>query len=185
MCVGFISFEVRVKIGNLYIVYGNICRTGFGVINQLLFKRDFERLYRNDFEKGREGATEQIRAWPHSALTYDPTISVEGNRFLLTGFQPWGGGCLRALLLRALLSCENHCFPCSPKGYKPKPWPEVPHICPSASHANRSPSPLEGALVGFRVTILSQQLSPSGCGVCCSQPPCSGSGKHVLCYTGS
>ena len=39
--------------------------------------------------------------------------------------------------------------------------------------------------MGFRVTVLSQQLSPAGSGVCCPQPPCNGSGKHVLCYTGS
>ena len=47
-----------------------------------------------------------------------------------------------------------------------------------------SPSTLEGILVGFRVAILSQQLSPSESGVCCSQPLCTGSGKHVPCYTG-
>ena len=55
----------------------------------------------------------------------------------------------------------------------------------SAGCTNSPPSPLEGAPVGFRVTILSQQLSPSGSGVCCSQPPCSGWGKHAPCYTGS
>ena len=94
---------------------------------------------------------------------------------------------LRALLLRVLLFHETQNSPCSPKVYKPKPFPEVPHflICPSASHANRSPSSLQSALVGFRVSILSQQLSPSGSGVCCSQPPCSGSGKHVPCDPGS
>ena len=39
--------------------------------------------------------------------------------------------------------------------------------------------------MGFKVAILLQQLSPSGSGVCCPQPPCSGPGKHMLCYTGS
>ena len=33
--------------------------------------------------------------------------------------------------------------------------------------------------------IVWQHLSPSGSGVHCPQPPCSGSGKHVPCYTGS
>ena len=36
--------------------------------------------------------TVQTRALPPGALTDDPAISVEENRFLLTGFQPWGGG---------------------------------------------------------------------------------------------
>ena len=35
-------------------------------------------------------------------------------------------------------------------------------ICPSAGHANRSPSSLKCALVDFREAILSQQLPPSG-----------------------
>ena len=47
------------------------------------------------------------------------------------------------------------------------------------SQLHRLPSSLEGALVGFRVAILSQQLSPSRSGIPCSQPPCSSSGKHV------
>ena len=75
-------------------------------------------------------------------------------------------------------------FPCSQKGYKPKPCSEVPHILisPSAGHTNRSPSSPEGALVGFRVAILLKQLSPSGSGVCYIQPPCSGSGKHAVLH---
>ena len=44
---------------------------------------------------------------------------------------------------------------------------------------------MESTLVGFKITILSQQLSPSGSGLHCSQPPCIGSRKHVPCYTGS
>lgn len=34
--------------------------------------------------------TEQAGPWPRGALTHDPSISVEGNRYLLTGFQPGG-----------------------------------------------------------------------------------------------
>ena len=51
---------------------------------------------------------------------------------------------------------QNPELPLLPKGYKPKPWPEVPHVpvCPSASHASRSASSLERALVGSRVAIL-------------------------------
>ena len=51
-------------------------------------------------------------------------------------------GVLRALLLRALLSQETQSILCFPKGYKPKPCPEVPKIliCPSSSHVNRSPT---------------------------------------------
>ena len=39
--------------------------------------------------------------------------------------------------------------------------------------------------MGLRVTIFSQQLCPLGSGVRYSQPPFSGSGKHMPCYTGS
>ena len=39
--------------------------------------------------------------------------------------------------------------------------------------------------MGFRITILLQQLSPSGSGVNCPQPQCSGPGKHVPCYSRS
>ena len=115
-------------------------------------------------------------------------MSVEGNRILLTGFQPWRGwGCWehsgseppsptrpRAFLASQEATSQNHAqkFP-------------VSLICPSVSPAKRSPTSLECTLVGFRVAILSQQLSPSGSGECCSQPPCSGPGKHVPCYTGS
>ena len=34
--------------------------------------------------------TEQTGARPHGTLTHDPIVSVEENRFLLTGFQPRG-----------------------------------------------------------------------------------------------
>ena len=100
---------------------------------------------------------------------------------------PTSGG-LGALLLGALLSQEAQLFPCSPPGYKPKTCPRVPHflICSEAGHANSSPSSPEGILMGFKVIILSQQLSPSGSGVHCPQPPCrSCPGKHMLCYTAS
>ena len=82
------------------------------------------------------------------------------------------------------LSHERQNFPCSPKGYKPKPCPEVPHvlICPSASHTTRSLSSLKCALVG--VTILSQQLfCPLGSRVCFPQSPYSSPGNPVPCYT--
>ena len=36
--------------------------------------------------------TEQTRLQPRGTLTHGPTISAEENRFLLTGFQPWGRG---------------------------------------------------------------------------------------------
>ena len=42
---------------------------------------------------------------------------------------------------------------------------------------------LEGTLVSFRITILLKQLSPSGSGVLCAQPPFSSPGKHTLSYT--
>ena len=55
--------------------------------------------------------TEQIKAQPCGAITHDPVISVVGNRFLFTGFQPqWGE--LRALLFRALFSQKTQHFPC-------------------------------------------------------------------------
>ena len=99
-----------------------------------------------------DNATKQTGPRPlGSSDSRAPTISAEGDRFLLAGFQPWCWGrglVLRALLFRALLSHETQNVPCSPKGYKPKPCPEVPHILtPSAGHANRSPSSLECAPV--------------------------------------
>ena len=120
----------------------------------------------------------------------DPTISVKGNSFLLTGFQPWGRGwrwcrkrsCSkssfptrpRASVASQKATCQNHAqkFPISLSVFKP------------VMHTDLHPL-LECALVGFRVTILWQQLPPSGSGVRYSQPPCSSSGKHVLSYTGS
>ena len=89
---------------------------------------------------------------------------------------------LRALLLSALLSQENQNFSWSPKDYKPKSCPEVPHflIRPSASHTNRSPSSLECALVGFRVAIIFHQLSFSGSVVRCSKSP--HSGPETVCH---
>ena len=106
--------------------------------------------------------TKQTRARPRGTLMHDPTISVEENTFLFTGFQPWRGQWLRAHLHRALLSHNTQPFPYSPPGCKPKPRPEVPPIliCSSASCTNRSPYPLPHALVGFRVAILLQQPSP-------------------------
>ena len=53
---------------------------------------------------------------------HDPKICVEGNMFLLIGFQFVG----------AESTPETQNFSCSPEDYKPKPPPEVPHflICP-------------------------------------------------------
>ena len=44
--------------------------------------------------------------------------------------------------------------------------------------------PLWKVHCGFQSRYPPQQPSPSGSGVCCSQLPCSGSGKDVPCYTG-
>ena len=70
--------------------------------------------------------TEQTGIHPCGSLMHDPTISVEGNRLLLTGFQPQDSG----LLLKVLFSHEAQHFPCSPLGCKPKPCPEVPVSLP-------------------------------------------------------
>ena len=43
-------------------------------------------------------------------------------------------------------------------------------------------SPLKYTLVGFSVTIFLQQLSLSGSGVCCPQPPCSSPGKCAVSH---
>ena len=37
-----------------------------------------------------QNVTVQTGFWPFGALIYDSVICVEGNRLLLTGFQPWG-----------------------------------------------------------------------------------------------
>ena len=70
--------------------------------------------------------TEQGGTQPPGTLTHDPTISVEENRFFLTVFQPqdWGSERIPA----QILSHETQSLPCSPKGYKLKPWPEVPRL---------------------------------------------------------
>ena len=82
--------------------------------------------------------TMQTEAQPIGAFNlHDSTISVEGNRFLLTGFQTLGAESTPA---QSSPFPKTQNFPCSPKDYKPKPCPEVPHvlICPPASHVNRS-----------------------------------------------
>ena len=74
-----------------------------------------------------------------------------------------------------------------------------PQQATSQNHAQKSPTSLSvlklaaqtdlhlpwNRLLWVSVSILLRQLSPSGSGACCSQPPWSGLGKHVLCYTGS
>ena len=77
--------------------------------------------------------------------------------------------------------------PLLPKRLHAKTMPRSspsPHLFLSWLHKQVSIS-LEGALMGLRVTILSQQLSPPVSWACSSQPPHIGSGKHMLCYTGS
>ena len=70
--------------------------------------------------------TVQTGARPLGTLDlHEPTVSVQGNRFLLTGLQ---SGKVRALLLRALLPHETQNFPGFPKGHVPKPRPEGPQI---------------------------------------------------------
>ena len=54
--------------------------------------------------------------------------------------------------------------------------PQIPHIL-IFSAAQNSPSPLGITLMGFRVPILSQQLSASGSGVHWSQSLCHGPGN--------
>ena len=77
------------------------------------------------FELASALVTVQTRAWPLSALNLqDSTICAERNRFLLTGFQHWVGGAESPPTQIPLLPETQH-FPCSPKGYKSKPCPEV------------------------------------------------------------
>ena len=83
------------------------------------------------------------------------------------------------VLLRALFFHKIQPSPGSPPGYRPKACPKAPHIliCSSAGCANSSPALLEGARMEFHVAILLQQLSPSGSGGRCPQPPRSGPGN--------
>ena len=69
--------------------------------------------------------TKQTGAQSCGALTHDPTISIEGNRFLLTGVQPWGAESTPA---QSPPPPWNAALPLLPKRYQPKPCPEVPHI---------------------------------------------------------
>ena len=122
---------------------------------------------------------------------HDPTISVESNRFLLIGFQPWEG-VLRALLFTTLLF-HSPMRPSTSLG---------PHQAISQNHMQKFPislSVLKPAVqtglhplwkVHLWVSELpsshsSSFLQVSGSGVHCTQPPCSGSRRHVLCYPGS
>ena len=100
---------------------------------------------------------------------------------------------------RVLLSHETQNFPCLPKGYKPKPCPEVPqyaYLFLSQLHKQGSSlfgmcscefqnhHPLSAAL-SFRIWGSYKYMIIKYLNTWCSQPPCSGSGKHVLCCTGS
>ena len=73
---------------------------------------------------GRVFVAEQTRAHPHVALMHDPTISVEGNGFLFTEFQPW-------------LCWEHSCLElCSPT----RPNTSLdPHQAISQKHAQKFP----------------------------------------------
>ena len=122
--------------------------------------------------------TEQGGTQPPGTLTHDPTISVEENRFFFNRVPTSGLG------VRENSSSDPFSWDPEPpllsKRLQAKTMARSspsPYLSVSQSHKQIS-IPLGCAFVGFRVTILSQQLSPSGCGVCCSQPPCSGSGKH-------
>ena len=67
--------------------------------------------------------TKQTGVHPRGTLVNDPTIDAGRNRSLFTIFQPW---VLREFMLGVILSHKTQHFPCSSKGYKPKPSPIVP-----------------------------------------------------------
>ena len=102
------------------------------------------------------------------------------KRFLFTGSQPWGAESTPALPQNPAppLLLKRPQAKTMPRS-SPYPYLFLSQLCKQSS------IPLECALVGFRVTILLQQPSASGSGVCFSQSPCSGLGKHVPCYTQS
>ena len=56
-------------------------------------------------------------------IMHDPTISVEGNRFLFAGFQPWGAGGTPA---QSPVLPQDPALPLLPT--RPKACPEVPHL---------------------------------------------------------
>ena len=60
-----------------------------------------------------------------------------------------------------------------------------PHLSNSWSHKQNSILWNVHLWVPESPSSQREQLSPSGSGVCWSQPPCSGSGKHVSCYMAS
>ena len=98
-----------------------------------------------------------------------PLICVEGNRCLLTGFQ---SGEVSTPALSPFLPQDPE-LPWLPKRLQAKTTPRrspFPH--------NRSPSSLQCALVGFRVALLSQQLSASGSAVHSSQSLSRGPGAE-------
>ena len=119
--------------------------------------------------------TEQTGAQPPGAFTYDPTISIEGNRFLLIGFQPWSGGWELPCSEPSSSSLpQDPKLPLLPGRLQAKTMPRSSpcHFLFLQWLHKQVPTPLEGAPVGFRVAICSQPLSPSGSGVHCSQPLC-------------
>ena len=126
--------------------------------------------------------TEQTGAWPHGDLTHDPTISIEGNRFLLTGVQPWGAESTPA---QSLLLPQDPELPLLPKRLKAKTMPRSsPH--PYLSISGTRKHILSGMLTcGFPSHHpLAAALSLRTWGAL-SQHLCSSSGSHVPCYTGS
>ena len=136
-----------------------------------------------------ETVTEQTGARPWGTFTYDPIFSVEGNRFLLTGFQPQVRG----------VRPESTAAQSTPLPRDPEP-PLLHKRLQARTMPRRSPAPyLFLSWSHKQVSILSRRcpcgfqsrhplaaalLQDLGCAVL-SLHAVSGSGKHMLCYTGS
>ena len=126
--------------------------------------------------------TEQTWAGPPwGASVHDPTVSIEGSRFLFTGSHPVraGGG------VRWEHPCSEPCCPPSPST-PPASRQATSHTTPrgslvficSQAGLPTSLHPLRDVRRGrhSRRPLL-QQRSPPASGVRCPQPPCSGPGN--------
>ena len=113
--------------------------------------------------------TKQTRVGLHGTLTHDPTISVEGNSFLLTGFQPWGEGAESTPAKGPPLP-QDPALPLFSKRLQAKTMPRSsPYLYLFLSLLRRKTSILSGMCTcGFLSHHPLTASSPSGPGVCCS-----------------
>ena len=127
----------------------------------------------------------QIRAQPLGTFDlHDPTISVEGNKFLLTGFQPGVGEQAESIPAQGPPLPRDPEFPLFPKGLQAKTTPRSsPSPYLSISWSRKQIPTLSGMCTcGFRSRRPLTEALSFRSGMLCSQPPGSSSGNHAMLH---